>query len=452
MAYKSREEEERAEVEIWSQLDVDGRLLGMILARLPVPKLLQFRTVCKDWKCLIDSSYFSEIRLQVPSCVKINFLVLELRYPHGYFNQFDRLPLCPQYCAVNINCTNLRMYDPVLDTWYRGPSSFLTSTGHKLYLQSHHKDYQLLYVVLENGREGSGLLVCRPTSGSISERSLNSDRLIAMPRLSGLLSLVVDEQTSSFRLISVALHCSEIACPCKETLYFHTEILDSESNEWKAGPFINTNLKVIPAEQLIAIPTVIGHCVYYFLGCRRLEERIYSPDSPAEIEHFECSAVWNEFHFSFDWKRSSWTKVAGNLPHGLSTYLSVNTFERNGSIVLADLTRTDDSVWKTSLRLKLRLNSWNPSVNPDSITWTEIPVSVLPKDEDFQELFSDQRGISYVGFWRGHEDHLIFFSGFLWSHRALVYNMTSKDWTLSEFGPKTSTSLERFLPLPVEMR
>ncbi|OAE29223.1 hypothetical protein AXG93_969s1060 [Marchantia polymorpha subsp. ruderalis] len=337
MAYKSREEEERAEVEIWSQLDVDGRLLGMILARLPVPKLLQFRTVCKDWKCLIDSSYFSEIRRQVPSCVKVNFLVLELRYPQGYVDQFDRLPICPQYCAVNINCKNLRMYNPVLDTWY-------------------------------------------------------------------------------------------------------------------TGPCFNTNLKVIPAEQLIAIPTVIGHCVYYFLGCRRLEERIYSPDSPAEIEDLDCSAVWNEFHISFDWKKSSWTKVAGNLPHGLSTHFGVITFERNGSIVLADLTRTDDSAWKESLGLKLRLNSWNPSVNPDSITWTEIPVSVLPKDEDFQELFSDQEGISYAGCWRGHEDHLIFFSGVLWSHRALVYNITSKEWILSEFGPKTSTSIERFLSLPVEIR
>lgn len=62
MAHDSREEEKRVEAEIWSELHVDGGLLEMILARLPVPKLLQFlRGIYETFPLFANSGYLSFI-------------------------------------------------------------------------------------------------------------------------------------------------------------------------------------------------------------------------------------------------------------------------------------------------------------------------------------------------------------------------------------------------------
>ncbi|BFI34348.1 hypothetical protein MPTK2_4g23260 [Marchantia polymorpha subsp. ruderalis] len=437
------------DVKIWSQLHAHDGLLEMILARLPMQNLVQLKIVCKQWKSLIDSPYFSMIRRKVPNSVKTNFLLLELVYRFGRIKNMEWISNPLYLCADNVNCTKVQIYNPLLNRWYSRPVSFLKSTNKKFFLQSRHKEWHLLYVGVTKHPEASGLLVCRPSSESISEISPSSD-LIVMPNLKGILSLAVDEETSSFTLISVAMHCSERGCPCREIVSLHTELFDSVSKQWKAGPCFHTDLKVKPCVQCIAMPIAIGHCVYYFLSSGHLQDWIGEFESSAELQNWDFDVEWNGPHLSFDWKENSWKVLAGNLPQGLATFQNITMFERDGSLVLAELTRTEDADWRTSLGWKPRIYSWNPSITPDSIIWTEIPVSVPPNEEDFQELFHHQKGRRYVGSWNGQGDHIIFLSSLFWSHRALVYNMTTRKWTVTVFtseGPTTS-EVKRFIPVP----
>ncbi|BBN08802.1 hypothetical protein MPTK1_4g14590 [Marchantia polymorpha subsp. ruderalis] len=434
-------ENETEEVQRWGELH--DSVVEKILSYIPVPKLLQFRSVCKHWKRMIDSPQFRCLRHQVPSTTQTSFLVLQLCFSHAYMG-CDWISLHNNYFAFNsLNIRVLRIFNPLLNSWYTFPPSVLTRG--EIFSRSYHRGLWCIQL-LSNGGDGdmTQIMIHNPTSGWIKEvpSSIN-------PKLKVLISLVVEKESSNFKLISSG--CTIAGCTFRQEVSLHTQVYDSVTNRWKsAGNLPNPFLQFKTDGYLHVMYAVADHYVYYIVGrSRRTQAELDSSDIEVGTSEFH----WNWFTnlLAFDLNDYVWKLVPGDLPFEVTRRSKIKLFERNGALVLVELAQTEEREWKMSIGWKPRIYSWDRQSSPDMLIWTEIAVTPPPTERQFQKLFYHQRGHEYAGLWAGQGDCIVFFSGTFWGHRALLYNISSRIWTVSEFGPKRPKRSKWFMPLPFDL-
>ncbi|KAL2630359.1 hypothetical protein R1flu_015045 [Riccia fluitans] len=425
-------------VNIWTQLP--EHIVRKISIRLPVPKLLQLRAVCKQWKQLIDSPDFPRLRSEIPSSDGTNFLLLQMNC--SFLNTADDWTTLDdaEFAVHSLNIHDLCLYNPFLHNWYKLPPSILTQK--EIFCRSYHRGVWSIQILSKKRKwlddDELRILVHHPTSGWKREIPNTFG-----PKLRTLLSLVVDNETNNFKLITTG--CAETECSCTPASCVHTQVYDSVSHRWTTAGNLPTSVLLFKTNgRSNVMHIVIGHQVYYMISriSRAFRPSIEPPDD-------QSRHTWT--FLSFNLHNYCWTVIDGKMPFTDVMHFRTVAFERNEAIVVAQLTSTSSYDWRSSLGWKLRVYTWDRRRHHNVLTWREVPVCPPPEDERLPKLFYRQRSHRFAGSWAGQGDFIIFVSGSCWGHRALLYNITSKAWTVTDFGPRMTKQPLLFITLPFDL-
>ncbi|KAL3688273.1 hypothetical protein R1sor_014582 [Riccia sorocarpa] len=426
---------------IWTQLP--EHILRKISIRLPVPQLLQLKTVCKQWKQLLDSPDFWRLRSEIPSSEETNFLVLQMNC--SFLNTADDWITLDdtEFAVHSLNIHDLSMYNPFLRNWYRLPPSTLTQR--EIFCRSYHRGVWCIQVLSKKRKrlddDELRIEVHHPTSGWRREIPNTFG-----PKLRILLSLVVDNETNNFKLITTG--CADSEWTCTHASCVHTQVYDSVSQRWTTAGDLPTSILLFKTNgRFNVMQIVIGHRVYYMVT--RVSTEFAASNPLDEAPDDDSQLTWT--FLSFNLRDNRWTLIDGRIPFTDVMHFRTITFERNEEIVVAQLTSTSSYEWRSSLGWKLRVYTWDTQRNPNFLVWREVPVCSPPEDEGLPKLFYRQRSHRFAGSWTGQGDFIIFVSGSCWGHRALLYNITSKAWTVTDFGPRLTKQPLLFITMPFDL-